>query len=160
MAQDIANIWSKDIKGLGFIGAAPYYNEAANDLKALYVTDKTPKQMADKSEEMLQQKFKANLVQDPKNIKQQRVYQMKQQLDDVCIPPRQEAAEIFYKDIHGVNFKQESLPIGHKLPRILFPDAEIPQFDAAGNMLTHVLGRTLKPLSMDWGGLGKLIDFP
>ena len=53
MAQDIANIWSKDIKGLGFVGAAPYYNEAANDLKALYVENKTPKQMADKSEEML-----------------------------------------------------------------------------------------------------------
>jgi hypothetical protein len=27
-------------------------------------------------------------------------------------------------------------------------------------MLTHVLGRTLKPLTMDWGGVGKLLDFP
>ena len=74
MAQDIANIWSKDIKGLGFVGAAPYYNEAANDLKALYVENKTPKQMADKSEEILQEKFKQKLVEDPKYIKQQRVY--------------------------------------------------------------------------------------
>ena len=54
MSQDIGCIWSKEIKGVGIVGAAPCYNEGDKGiLTDLYVTNKTAKEMADKSTEML-----------------------------------------------------------------------------------------------------------
>lgn len=85
---------------------------------------------------------------------------MKQTNDDVCIPARQNAAEIFYKDIHGTNFKSDAFPIGHILPKLIDPPEGAPSFDLAGNMLAHVLGKEMKPLTEKWEDYGKLLSFP
>lgn len=79
----------------------------------------------------------------------------------MCIPERQEASEIFYRDILKANFKSESMDIPHALPRALFEDPQVPKYDLAAAVLKHVLDRPdLKPMDLDWENHGKLIEFP
>lgn len=54
-AEDMSIIYSSEIVGAGFIGAASFNNEKNNKKK--FITGKTSLQMAEQSDQMVQERF-------------------------------------------------------------------------------------------------------
>lgn len=154
MAQQFHTAFSEDVDGVGIIAGGPFYCAQGKVADALFKCMKTTMGTPDAKASVSEAKklFQNQMIDNPENIRNARVYVLSGTKDDTVLQKINDVAVETYKvwGAHQIRFENK-LAVGHAMPTDSYGNAcgtpaKSPFIsncgrDVAGEILNHVLGQ-------------------